>query len=248
MNASPALRTPESLEQDLERYLVHDKLEIVSILRTLQTQREKVSMHWEGDGFALSLVLAVNPEFEEMVFDSNNDTASNRRLMRAERITLVAVTNGVKVQFNARNPDVTTFDGLPALRMRLPDIVLRLQRREFFRIPTPLLCTLALEEEGRLRALELRVADVSLGGLALIADKAPPKVECGQLLQDCRINLGTLGVIAPSLMVVNITESRTRSGAVQKRIGCSFDKLPRHVESQVSRYIAQVERERRARL
>ena len=247
MNADPDLSAPEMMEQDLERFLVHDKLEIVSILRTLQAQREKVSLHWDGDGFALSIVLAVNPEYEEMVFDSNADVAANRRLMKSDRVTLVAVVDGVKIQFSARHPDPTIFEGHPALRMRLPEIVLRLQRREYFRIPTPLMCQFAFEEQGQARALELRVADVSLGGLALVADKTPLQIECGHLLEDCRIDLGGLGAVQARLVAVNISETRTRSGTVQQRIGCSFDKLPRGMEALISRYIAQVERDRRSR-
>jgi len=247
MNQSPGVCAPELLEQDFERFLVHDKLEIVSILRGLQAAREQVSMHWDGDGFALTLLLAVNPEFEEMVFDCTNDPEANRRLMKSERITLVSVTGGVKVQFTARHPDTTIFEGHPALRMRLPELLLRLQRREFFRVPASLSCQVAVESEGKVRVLELRVADMSLGGIALVTDKTCLELECGQVLENCHINLGALGALTVSLTVGNFSETTTRSGNRQQRIGCSFGKLPRNMETIVSRYIAQVERERRAR-
>ena len=248
MNASPDVCAPELHEQDFERFLVHDKLEIISILRALQAERETVSMHWGSDRFALTMLMAVNPEFEEMVFDCTNDPGVNRRLTQCERITMVAVTGGVKIQFTARFPDATVFEGHPALRMRLPDLVLRLQRREYFRIPASIACQVAVEGEGRVRVLELRVADISLGGLALVADKNFLDLECGEVLPNCRISLGSLGTLAVSLAVGNISETRTRSGGRLQRIGCSFEQLPRNMETLVSRYIAQVERERRARV
>lgn len=242
-----ALHMPEPIEHDLERFLVHDKRELVSILRRMATENVSVSVHWdEGAGLALTMLLAVNPDFEEMVFDCANDPDSNRRLLRADRLTLIAMVDGVKVQFSARHVEPTCWEGRPALRMRLPDLLLRLQRREYFRVPVPLLCQCAIEDEGKVRVLELRVADLSLGGVALASERAALNLEIGDELENCRIGMGRLGTLHVNLLVRNVIESETRSGQKHVRLGCTFTNLSRASENLVARYIAQIERERRS--
>jgi len=241
-----SLRTPETLDEDLERFLVHERLEIVASLRRLLASREPLSVHWDGnDGFALTALLAVNQEFEELVLDCLGDARANRRLIESEDLSLVASMDGVKLQFSAQRAEPTVFEGRPALRVRLPELMLRLQRRETFRVRAPLSCELALEVDGRLCVLELRVGDLSLGGLSLVTDRNYVSIEPGSLIENCRINLGAIGTLAARLEVRNVMESRNRQGARQLRFGCRFVNLSGSMENLVSRYIAQLERQRR---
>jgi flagellar brake protein len=242
-----SLRAPEVIESDFERFLVHDRFEILSILRRLQVKSEPVTLNLDDGDFVLTILLAVNPDFEEMVFDCGSDPDANRKLMQAERLTLVANIDGIKVQFSVRRPDTTIFEGRPALRMRLPEIMLRLQRRDFYRIPASLACEIALDCDGRVRVLELRVVDLSLGGVAMVTDKAYVDFAVGQVLENCRIGLGTLGTLALDLEVKNLSAGKTRNGLHQSRIGCEFANLERAAETLISRYIGQKERERRSR-
>jgi c-di-GMP-binding flagellar brake protein YcgR len=242
-----SLRAPEVIESDFERFLVHDRFEILSILRRLQARNEPVTLNLDDGEFVLTILLAVNPDFEEMVFDCSSDPGANRKLMQAERLTLVANIGGIKVQFNVRRPDTTIFEGRPALRMRLPEIMLRLQRRDFYRIPASLACETALDSDDKVRVLELRVVDLSLGGIALVTDKTYVEFTVGQVLENCRISLGTLGTLALDLEVKNVSEAKNRNGLRQSRIGCEFANLQRVAETLISRYIGQKERERRSK-
>jgi len=241
-------RAAEPLAGDYERFLVHERLEIVSTLRRLVGSREPLSVHWDGnDGFALTALLAINPDFEELVLDCLGDARANRRLLESEELTLRATMDGVKIQFSAQRAEPTLFEGRVALRVRLPEMMLRLQRRETFRVRAPLSCQLALEVDGRLCVLETRVADLSLGGVALTTDRSHLGIQSGTRLENCRIGLGELGALTVTLEVRNVMEGRGRNGSRQVRFGCRFVELPRSMENLVSRYIAQLERNRRIR-
>jgi c-di-GMP-binding flagellar brake protein YcgR len=239
-----SLHLPDIFEEGFHRYLVHDRLEIVSILRTLQTRRIRVTLGWRDNEFALSTLLAVNPEFEEMVFDCGINPDANRALMHAERILISATVDGIRVQFNARHADATVHEGYPALRMRLPELVMRLQRRDSFRVPASLGCQVVVESADSVRALELRTADLSLSGIALICDKSYLQLECGQLIESAHIELGSVGTLDVALEVRNLSESTTRNGLRLLRIGCQFATASRAMEALISRYIAQKERDR----
>lgn len=238
---------PEVVEEDFARYAVHDRLEIVSMLRKLAARRQQLTVSWGGTEFALTVLLAVNPDFEEIVFDCGRDPQANRAILAAGHITLSANMDGVRVQFMALHADPTVFEGLPALRMRLPDLVLRVQRRESFRVPANLTCQLAIDNLDAVRILELRVADMSLGGLALVSDKSYIQLDGGQLLESCHLDLGALGPLAVALEVRNLAEIATRKGLNHLRIGCQFVNLSRSTESLISRFIAQKDRERLTR-
>ena len=242
-----SLKLPEVFEQDYDRFLVHDRLEIVSILRKLQTRRDQVTLNWDPSGFALSMVLAINPEYEEMVLDCGSDPDANKALLKTDRITLVAMVEGVKVQCSGRHADATVFEGYPALRMRLPDLLLRLQRRDYFRVRSNLSSQIALENDGSVRVLEWRVADMSLGGVALVADKEIARLETGRVLENCRIALGPLGTLSLTLQVQNTSETIMRNGARQYRIGCQFVDLSSSIERLISNFINKAERERLSR-
>ena len=242
-----SLRAPEALGDELERFLVHERLEIVAVLRRLLAAREPLSVHWDGnDRFALTALLAVNPDFEELVLDCLGDARANRRLLESEALSVVAAMDGVKIQFSAPRAEATVFEGRPALRVRLPDFLLRLQRRETFRVRAPLACELALDVDGRLCVMELRVADLSLGGVALLSDRPYLNIEPGRVIDRCRIGLGEVGTLAARLEVRNVMESRGRSGLRQLRLGCRFVNLPGTMEALIARYIGQLERNRRA--
>jgi len=242
-----SLRAPEALGEELDRFQVHDRLEIAAVLRRLLAAREPLSVHWDGnDSFALTALLAVEPQQEALVLDCLGDARANRRLLESEELSLVATLDGVKIQFSAPRAEVAVYEGRAALRLRLPEFLLRLQRRESYRVRVPLACELALEIDGRLCVMELRVADLSLGGVALVSDRAYLNIEPGRVIDNCRIALGGLGTLAARLEIRNVMESRGRNGLRQLRLGCRFVNLPGAMEALIARYIGQLERNRRA--
>lgn len=244
---APSIRSPEVIDDEFERFLVHDRFEILSILGRLQARHEPVTLNVDGEMFSLTMLLAINPEFEEVVFDCGSDPQGNGRILRAEHITVVANIDGIKVQFGASGADPTVFEGRPAMRMRLPDVLLRLQRRDSYRIPDNLMCETIVDTDGRTRVLTLRVADVSLGGLALLADKTKLFCEVGTILRNCTMVLNKLGTLKFDLRVQNLGQARTRNDLRPLRIGCEFEHLSPSMEALLSRHIAHRERERRAR-
>jgi c-di-GMP-binding flagellar brake protein YcgR len=242
-----SIRSPECVDAEVERFLLRDRLEIVSLLRRLQASREPVTLIPDGQEYVPSTLLAVNPDLDELVFDCVRDANANRRLVQAKEVTLVASLDGIKLQLSIHGPDATVFEGRPALRLRFPQEMLRLQRREYYRVPASLTCEMAVECGESVRVLEMRVADLSLGGAALVTANPLVQFRTGQLLRKCHIGLGDLGSLLLTLEVKSVCESATRNGGRHLRIGCEFEAMPGAQQAIVSRYIGQMERERRAK-
>lgn len=234
--------------EDLERYLLHSRVEILALLRVLIERRAPVTVRFDGgEDFIVSALLAVNPDFEELVFDAAAQDATNRRLLAAPRLVFGTVLDGVRIQFATQRAAATTFEALPALRVRLPDSVLRLQRRDHFRIAPPLARPLALDAPDASGArVKLRVLDISCGGAAVAL--APPGValQTGELLRGCAIELPEGMRIVFDAEVRSVEPGRAPGGA--SRCGLRFLNLPGTALAALQRYILRLDRERRARL
>lgn len=234
--------------EDLERYVLHSRIEILALLRVLIERRAPVTVHFsEGRDFLLSTLLALNPDFEELVFDPSGDAAANRRLLAAPRLSFATALDGVRIQFATQRAAETVLGGLAALRVRLPDSVLRLQRRDHFRIAPPLSHPLELEVPDTEGArVELRVLDVSCGGAAVVLAPAELALAPETVLRGCAIELPGRARLVFDAEVRWIAPGRGPGGAT--RCGLRFIDLPGAALTELQRYILRLDRERRARL
>lgn len=244
----PGAPPGDGVELADERYTLRARLEIVSLLRAVADQRAPVTLYFlGGSGFVVSSLLHVNPEFEELVFDVGADAEANARLLRATRITLVTWLDGVKMQFTAQRAESTLYDGLAALRMRVPAELLRLQRREFFRAKTPVVNAIhaVVPLAPGHEPLALRILDISAGGVALAAPENAPRLEVEKVYANCRIALPEFGEMRTGLEIrshVVVAEP----GAKVHRYGCRFQGLPQAAAQGVTRYIMKLERQARS--
>jgi c-di-GMP-binding flagellar brake protein YcgR len=241
----------ESDALDHERYQVYSRFEIVSLLRAVADARIPVTIYFnQGVEFIVTNVLDVNPEFEELILDLGADDAANQRLLESARMTVVAFLDHIKLQFQAQRAEETVHEQLPALRIRLPEVLLRLQRRDFYRIRTPVARPAAAsvpDPSDPGRRLSLRIFDLSCGGVALVAGESDAPLAPGTLLQDCRIDLPEVGALNTALEVRSAAKHEEGARKNLRRYGCQFVGLPPALTSAVQRYITRTERERAQR-
>ena len=240
---------------DYDQYLLHAKAEIVAVLRSLIQGRSLVSAYFNhGRSFLLTSVLKVDTESGEIILDCGREEAINRQALLADQLVLTAMVDKVKVQFALSRLAETQSAGRPAFRAALPDKVLRLQRREYFRLATPVakpvkFVTTLKRPDGSAMLFEASLLDISGGGICLMATPSlAALLPRGGTLTDCRMTLPDEGLLVANLCVRNQFEVTTRGGSHYVRVGCEFIALPGARMSMVQRYITRVERERKARL
>lgn len=236
---------------DHERYQVHSRFEIASLLRAVADSHIAVTVYFNrGTEFIVTNVLGVNPEFEELILDLGADDTANRRLLQSPRMTVVTFLDHIRLQFQAQRAEETLHEQLPALRIRLPEMLLRLQRRNFYRIRTPVARPVLAsfpDPADRGRRVSLRIFDLSCGGVALLAGEGELALEPGTILQDCRIDLPEVGVLNTALEVRSAARHEEGARKNLRRYGCQFVGLPPALASAVQRYITRTERTRAQR-
>lgn len=230
-------------------YLLHSRREIVAVLRQVVANGDLVTLYFNsGKDFLLTTLLALDGD--AVMLDHGSNGEMNRRALEAGKIFCITRHDKVKLQFILSGVRESVYDGRKVFAATLPETLLRLQRREYFRLHTPiarpLLCNVpAVMPDGSVQIYPHNVIDISIGGLSLQVGEIPFEAE--QEWHDCSIELPEIGVINATLRVLNFYEITLRNGQRSQRAGCQFVDLPQTSQNLIQRYIVRMERERKAR-
>ena len=230
-------------------YLLHSPREILAVLRQVVAQGDLVTVYFNsGKDFLLTTLLAVNDR--EVLLDRGSSDAMNRRALEAGKIFCITRHDKVKLQFILTTLRETQHEGRSVFSAALPETLLRLQRREYFRLRTPitrpLICDLpVVMSDGSIQIYPHEVIDISIGGLSLHVGEVPFVTD--QEWPDCALDLPQIGVVRTTLRIVNMYETTLRNGQPSLRAGCQFVDLPVSMQNLIQRYIVRMERERKAR-
>ena len=233
-------------------YQITERKAILQYLKDLINRRVLLSVHLDGGGTAyISAVLAVTFDNEALILDANQDERLNERIVAAETITCNGRIEGVRMQFTVSQPQRFPHDGFEAIRCPLPDMLLRLQRREFYRLHVPLSspvsCAITLYDvDGVRRTVSVRVLDISNDGIGIVAPPEEAPLEQGKTYEDCVLTIPDAGSTSVTLITRNIYRVTSRSGRSGLRAGCQFVNLPQQIVTNIQRYMYKIQRERRA--
>jgi flagellar brake protein len=226
-------------------YLVGNPKEIVSILQTIAQRKSRVALYYnEGNSMVLTLILAAD---ENGVWvDAASNPLDNRLIERSRRIIFVTTHNQAKVQFVASDVMQGMYEDAPAFSMALPKKLLRLQRRDYYRLVTPpepgaLKCIIRpLADQVHLQH-EVTVMDISIGGVALVCEESGVDLRPGILYEHCQIELPGVGTLEATIEVKNTLAITDRKGKVKQRAGCVFVKPDGKTTMLLQRYVAQMQ-------
>jgi c-di-GMP-binding flagellar brake protein YcgR len=246
----PADVAAEVLHLDqYSEYLLHSPREILTVLRQVVAQGDLVTVYFNsGKDFLLTTLLAVNDR--EIVLDRGSNADMNRRALEVGKLFCITRHDKVKLQFILTSVRETRYEERGVFTAPLPETLLRLQRREYFRLHTPiarpLICRIpVVMTDGSVQIYDHNVIDISIGGLSLQVGEVPFVAE--QEWPDCTLDLPQIGVINATIKILNFYELTLRNGQRSQRAGCQFVDLPPSSQNLIQRYIVRMERERKAR-
>ena len=230
-------------------YQVHARREIIKILEGIVAQRQLVSLSvQDGAQMVLTRLLALDEQHNRIYLDCTQDAHANQRIIASADIFFETTLNKVRISFNATQITACSHEGSDALCINIPAMLIRLQRREFFRVNTPLthpiLCHIPFADGSQTFSL----VDISCGGVALLDDARRLEINQPHVYDHCQIDLGDTGSLNMSLEVRNSQDLVLLNGKSSRRVGCQFTKEPPGMLTTVQRYIMHLERERNARL
>lgn len=234
--------------EDCQRYQVRHAHSIERILKGIMETRGRVSIHSpEGEWLTLSSIIAVDTDHGRLLLEQGVDQRVNRRLIEAGRAVCGSLHEQVYVQFAGQDVRPVQHADEVALQMAMPRELIRLQRREAYRLETSVVQPVKCLINTGLAFVEAVVVDISIGGVGILAYEGLDTLQTGATYHGCRIELPGAGTFALSLNVRTTFDVTLRNGRITHRAGCQFIDLPASVETEIQRYINRVERERRSR-
>lgn len=241
--------------EDLSPYQVHSRREIITLLRGIGECNQLVRMLINGGNEAIvTSILKIDEANGTVLIDCAPSQLMNQRILESDNISFETVLEHIRILFFTTKVDTCQFENLPAFRISIPESLIRLQRREFYRVPTPvtnpLRCTIMIpqKEDGELPTkVVVALHNVSGGGIAIVDEKKLLDNTIGRIYKDCQIDFPGGTPVITTLQIRNSMEITLTNGRTIRRLGCLFVNLPNAMLAAVQRYITKLERERNAR-
>ncbi len=249
---------PDQLQQDddnnayWDRYAIRGWREVLFYLNGIQSQKLLVQVFLvDGQESIISSLLDIDDVNGELILDGISNHPFNRKAVPGASIRIETSLENIRIMFDTSVSELTLYQGRPAIRARLPDTLVRLQRREHFRISLPIVkpvpCVIPASAAGNPEPINTVVLDISLGGVAISENAGILDPRAGVTLAQCEIALPEVGLLKVDLRVHSVAQVLVRTGHKKKRVGCSFVELPNPLASTLQRFIMNLERERRAK-
>jgi c-di-GMP-binding flagellar brake protein YcgR len=241
--------------EDVSPYQVHSRREIIGLLRAMQERNQLVTMQADdGADAVVTSVLEVDEAGGLVVIDRAPSNLVNQRIIDSDNVSFETVLDNIRILFFATKVGECLYDNLPALYIPIPETLVRLQRREHYRVPTPvanpLRCTIHIPPDDQGMGgttVVVTLKDISCGGIGIIDEKKLLDNTIGRVYKDCRIDLPGGSPLLCSLQIRNSHDLTLVSGKSIRKLGCMFVDLPKSMLAAVQRYITKLERERNAK-
>lgn len=232
-------------------YEVESPREIVALLRGLRDKNQLVHMLINGGPDAsVSSIVEVDPDSDSVILDKPADLDKYRRLLGARRIDFETSLDKIRIMFSTADMGETNYQGTATLRFPIPESLIRLQRREYYRMPTPVgnPVRVTIPMPPALGGPQsFPIADISCGGIAVLDNKLQLGSTIGASFDNCKIELPESGTVTTTLQIRNFLDMTLLNSKTNRRVGCEFIDLSRGNLGLVQRYITKLERERNSR-
>lgn len=235
----------ERFHDDEDReFRIPSKREMLSILQRIAKQGTRVALHYdEHQNFILTTLLGADEN--GMWLEVGPFPPENERLLLSEQFTFVSVHQNVKVQFVAHHVENALYENTKAFYLELPDYLLRIQRRDFFRLSIPAGAPIKCIIPAMM--CEVPVLDISCGGIGLQCGENDTKLVPGKTFEDCQIPLPDIGTVKVTIEVKSNIKFTARNSVVQTRAGCQFINLSNQMEQLLHRYTTRLQAEAAAK-
>ncbi len=235
--------------EDLGPYQVHSRREIITLLRSIGERNQLVRMIFNGGSEAVvTSILEIDEAGNRIIIDCAPSQLQNQRILDSDNISFETMLERIRILFFVTHIESCLYDNLPAFRIGLPANLVRLQRREYYRVVTPR-CTIQIphQQGPGSTSVTVPVQNVSAGGIGILDDKKLLDDTVGRVYENCRIALPEGAPVTATLEVRNAQDITLGNGKTIRRLGCLFVDLPKPMLAAVQRYITKLERDQNAK-
>jgi c-di-GMP-binding flagellar brake protein YcgR len=200
----------------------------------------------ENNESYITTLLDIDERNHAVILDYGPKEDLNQQLLKSGKVVFDTDYNGIKVSFSGTAIKKIVHKGDPAFYMSIPKSLYWLQRREYYRVKSPLskasYCQLILEDR---QPVSLKLYDISLTGFSMlnVSKELSDLLIPGKSFEQCTLHLYEIGEEPVAIEIRNkLIINPDKLQKIQK-IGCKFIKLAHPVENMIQRYMHQIQRE-----
>lgn len=230
----------------LDDFRLTSTVEIQGVLRRLVDSRAMVTLSTPGGASYTTILWAADASRGIVCFSAEDGDLRLQRLLESDEIVAVAYLDSIKVQFDVDGA-VQVRGGETAINATYPQEVFRFQRRSSFRVkplasnsPMAVLHHPAQPD----KPMNLRILDISLGGVALSLPRDVPMLAAGVEVRHCVLELDADTQLRVGLVVHHVSVLNPEQQAA--RLGCEIVGLHGSDERALQQYINQTQKRRAA--
>jgi c-di-GMP-binding flagellar brake protein YcgR len=234
---------------DYDQYSISSRMEISQILRGIMRHAGLITASVGGDDFFLTSLISINDDDGYLMLECDRNGVHMERILKKQRLWCSTTLDKIKIQFACTDLELELCDGRDALKATLPQDLIRLQRRENYRmrtsVATPVKCTITLPRSNVRASVDLSLVDISCGGIAVLT---PPELFTPELgaHYDCAIHLPGTAALRTRVQARNAFMLNLANGKVAQRSGFMFLDLRESMLATIQRYIMTLERQRKS--
>jgi len=230
-------------------FLVKNPKQTFLHLKSLATKKCLLSATFGENYSFLTAILELQDKNKTMMIDCGPKEYLNKELLSSGLVKFKAEFQGIKVFFEGRQIKKVGNLEKPALLVKMPEQIYWVQRRQFYRVRSPLskesYCRINLAEIDKDKVtLQFKLFDLSATGFSLLTDNkelAKPLVIDKQY-NFCELVLEEIGVHSINFIVrCKMALNADKPHKIQ-RIGCEFMDISLKSEAAFLRYMQDVER------
>ena len=238
--------TKNAVIENDDKFIIYSETEIMQKLRMLQKNKCIITAYFDdGKQSLLTAVIDILPAKKMLLLDFGPNDTVNKALLSSHHVIFKSSLDGVSAKFTAQKVQKAKYQGEQVFACQVPEDLLWVQRRDTYRVRIPMgidaSCLIYFEN----KAVQYRVHDISVGGLALEDPENNQEFALGNLLERCEITLGDHGTGNVNLEVRSHFPPGKDNPKAERRIGCLFVDLRSDVDAMIQRFIHAIDSNRR---
>lgn len=238
---------------NLSDFLVKAPKQVLTHLKTLSAEKCLIAVNFGEKSSFLTAILDIDEKKQIITIDCGPKEYLNKELLNTAVINFKTDLKGIKVLFEGRGIKKVGKSGKPALSIKIPAHIYWIQRRQFYRVRSPLskdsYCSISFPETGENQeneeTLDYKLYDLSATGFSMLSEseELAEQLTVDTKYDDCKLVLDsaeshTISFIVRSKLALN--PNRPHKG---QRIGCEVLNIAPKIESAFLRYMHDIERE-----
>ncbi|WP_341327349.1 flagellar brake protein [Methylotuvimicrobium sp. KM2] len=226
-------------------HIVRDQRQIINHLALLINEKTLINLNIGNNESFITTLIAIDTDTHSLLFDLSPKEYQNRQLPDTSNAVFRTVLSGIKIKFEGKDIAKTHYQGDDVFAMPIPESMLWLQRRQFYRIKSPISKTSHLKLSVKDQVIPLRLYDISIPGFSLLNDSEPLNqiLTPGKIFKNCRLVLDGLGEGEIEFIVLYRIPLNPNKPDKTMKIGCRLTLISPAFESCIQRYMQQIERE-----